>query len=363
MKQMTTTWTRLDHRQRRVRTRRADLIWSIVMLLVLQVGFALAMRTGVVKLEDSTNFACKLNRFEAQLASSADDAFVALAFGSSRVMNGVDAGYLTDHLSSRAGRPAVAYNFGVMGSGNIYTYLSLEKIVNEGICPDLVFVEVYPRFLVQDSETKWFTANELRSKNFENTARYGIQPVNRPWYREWLASWHTYRFNILNCISPKMLPMKLRENWAVAADEFGWVAVDRALNHQHLEKQIDEFAKISGRYHLGGHSCQALKDTLALCRDKGIQCVLVWMPEPSGIRKNYRPEIVPAVESFLADLKQEFDFQTVMSRDWVPDAGFYDSTHMNRKGADEFTEKLAAWITGPFDKSIARLSDSHWTAR
>jgi hypothetical protein len=331
---------------------------------MLQIGFAAAIKTGLIKLEDSTNFASKLSCFRKQLEVYPEDAIVALALGSSRIMNGINTGGFAERLAERTGRPALVYNFGVTGSGNIYSFLSLEKIIDEGIRPDLVFVEIYPGFLVPNSETKWFTANELRSKNFQDTQRYGIEPVSRPWYREWLAAWHTYRFDILNYISPKMLPMRLRENWAVAADDFGWVAVDRGLDQQLSEKQIKRFAQISDPYDLRGHSCQALRDTLALCNELGIQCVLIWMPEPEGIRDNYRPEIVPRVEAFLVDLREEFEFQTIMSWDWVQDDGFYDSAHLNRRGAEDFTRKLAQRITAPNANSVAsRLTAEDMPAR
>ncbi len=327
------------------------------MLIVLQVGLAVAIKTGLVNLEDTTNFASKLRYFKKQLAASPEDVVVALAFGSSRVMNGFNAGGLAEQLGERTGHQALVYNFGVTGSGNIYSHLSLERIIDEGIRPDLVFVEVYPGFLVPNSESEWFKANELRSKNFENTQRYGIESVSRPWYSEWLASWHTYRFNILSCIAPKLLPMRLRENWAVEADAFGWVAVDRGLDRQLCEKQIQRFAQIADPYHIGGHSCQALRDTLVLCNQLGIQCVLIWLPEPEGIRKNYRPEIVPGIESFLADLRREYKFETVMSWDWVHDGGFYDSAHLNRRGAEEFTRRLAKRVTESKGISVAdRLS-------
>ncbi len=328
-------------RKRRIRQKRADVQWAIAMFLILQIGFSLAIRAKMVRMEDSTTFASKFDRFQHQLDAASDDSFVALAFGSSRVMNGLDAGYLADRLSDKSGRPTIAYNFGVSGCGNIYAFLSLEKILHHGITPDVVFVEVYPGLLVPNAEKEWFRANELRSKNFENTERYGIQPVARPWYREWLASWHTYRFDVLNCISPKLLPMALRENWAQNADEHGWVAVDRHIDQHQNNNESSEPAKKQLDYHPGGSSCQALRDTLKLCRENGIECRLVWLPEPAAFRSIYYPESVDAICSFLSKLDQEFGFATIVSRDWVGEDGFYDITHLNQVGAKEFTGKLA----------------------
>jgi len=334
-------------RQQRNRCRRSDVLWAIAFFLLLQFGLAGAIELGIVKLDDATTFATKARLLEEKLNQSQDQPFITLAFGSSRMMNGLDAGSLMEPLRNASGQTSIAYNFGISGCGNIYSFLALEKLINNGIRPDLVLIEMYPTFLTEGSERAWFKANEMRSKNFADTERYGIADVSRPLYQQWLLPWHTYRFNILNRFAPKLVPMSLRENWARRADEFGWIAVDKSLGRAKLEEQVQSFATGTQRFELGGHSCQALRDSIALCQANGIECGIVWMPEPAEIRNVYSDEMTDQVDAFVENLKSEFNMQFVNARDWIANEGFYDGCHLNRNGAMEFTSKLSSEAVVP----------------
>lgn len=321
--------------------KRTEVYWALTAFFLLQFGLGVAIKTDTVKLGDGTTFAAKTEKFQNQLALMDDDPIIVLAFGSSRIMNGFDAGSLVTPISEASGRRAVVHNFGISGCGNIYSFLALEKLIAQGVEPDLVMVEFYPRFLVQGAEREWFQANEIRSRNFDKTERYGIEEVSRSWTEEWLAPWHTHRFNILNRVEPKLLPMKLRENWAQNSDEHGWIAVDRPLQPVQLETQVERFQKTVSSFQLGGYSCQALKDTISLCQQHNIECALVWMPETRPIRNEYHPQMKSEVYEFLDELGRERGVQIVNSRDWVEDWGFYDSCHLNRNGAIQFTKQLS----------------------
>ena len=196
-------------------------------------------------------------------------------------------------------------------------------------------------FLVHGVEQKWFTANELRSKNFEDTERYGIEEVSRPLYQEWLIPWHTHRFSILNRVSPKLLPMKLRENWSQESDPFGWIAVDKPLEQTQLESQVETFADNVTRFRVGRDSSQAVRDTISLCQKHNIECAIVWMPESKEIRDRYPANMESHLTEFLDELRQEFDVSIVNARDWVHNRGFYDSCHLNRNGATAFTQRFS----------------------
>lgn len=328
------------HRNRRSR---ADVVWAIASLLVLQLGFATAINTGLVQLDDGTTFASKSDQFQNQLTLVENDSLVVAAFGSSRIMNGFDAAGMENRLSEGRNGRTVVYNFGVPGGGNIYTFLSIEKLIAEGVRPDLILVEVYPILLRQGSEQDWFAGNEMRSKSFENAERYGIQTVSRPWYEEWLFPWHTYRFFVLNRVAPKLLPMDLRENWAQTSDEHGWVSVDKQPNLKTVDKQVEQFRQCIDEFELSPDTCRALRDTVAMCEQYNIQCKLLWMPEPEGIRNVYRPEVESQITEFFDKLQAEFGVQRIIARDWVNDDGFYDMCHLNREGATRFTNQLSTY--------------------
>lgn len=319
--------------------KRSEVLWTIVSLLALNLGFAAALQTNLITLTGGTSFAAKSSKLQTQL-ESADDPYVVVALGSSRVMNGLDAGSLEDSISQSVGRRAVVYNFGISGCGNIYSFLSLEKLIANGVKPDCVLVEMYPTFLQPGVEQPWFAANELRSKSFENTQRYGIENVTRPWHETWLTSFYTHRVSLVNQFCPKLLPMNLRENWAQESDDHGWIAVDKPLQVEKMKKQTEGFAQTAKNFRVGGDSCRALEDIVRLCRDNEIACTLCWLPECDSIRKEYSPQMESEVDTFLAQLQNEFGVPIVNAREWVDDAGFYDSAHLNRAGAQQFTKQL-----------------------
>lgn len=334
---------RSQRQDRRKRRSRADVVWAIASVFVLQLGFAIALNTGLVNLDDGTTFASKAVQFQDQLNLAGADSFVVAAFGSSRMMNGFDAAGMESRLDESYGGRTVVYNFGVPGGGNVYTCLSIEKLIEQGIRPDLILVEIYPILLRQGSEQDWFAANEMRSKSFENPERYGIKTVSRPWFEEWLFPWHTYRFFVLNRVAPKLLPMDLRENWAQNGDEHGWVSVDKLPELENSEKQVEQFQRCIDEFELSPDTCRAVRDTVALCQQNNIQCQLVWMPEPNGIRNGYSVKVESEITRFLDQLESEFGVQRIVARDWVNDKGFYDMCHLNRDGAVRFTQRLSSY--------------------
>ncbi len=326
------------HRQRH---RRAEVVWAIISFLILQIGFAASIKTGLIRLDGGTTFSSKAAQFQQRLELADRDTLVVAAFGSSRIMNGFDAAGLERQLNQLRQNRHVVYNFGVAGGGNIYSYLSLEKLIAAGVKPDLILLELYPALLRPCGEQEWFASNEMRSKSFENTERYGIKSVSRPWYQEWLFPWHTYRFFVLNQIAPKLLPMELRENWAQQADEHGWIAVDHLPVEETVNKQLNRFRGCLDSFELSPDSCRAVRDTLRLCEQHRIQCKLVWMPEFTRIRKQYPPIVAVKINQFLQELETEFGVGSIVARDWIDDQGFYDSCHLNREGATRFTKRLA----------------------
>lgn len=329
-----------SRRLRRRRNHRAEVIWAILSFIGIQVAFAAAIKTELIQLDGGTTFASKSAQFHSRLENVGDNSFVVAAFGSSRMMNGFDAAGLEKSLTDVGNGETVVYNFGVPGGGNIYSYLSLEKLISTGIKPDLILVEVYPPLLRPNGEQEWFAGNEMRSKSFEQTERYGIEEVSRPWYQEWLFPWHTYRYYVLNRVAPKLLPMALRENWAQQADQHGWIAVDHLPREEKVTKQLNGFRGSFKAFELSPDSCRAVNDTLRLCELHNIQCKLIWMPEFERIREEYPTTVESVINEFLCNLKAEYGVDNIVARDWIDDNGFYDSCHLNRAGATRFTKQL-----------------------
>src|SRR5205809_1665365 len=78
------------------------------------------------------------------LAAAPPGATKVVMIGSSRTAFGLDSELVSDALSCQQGYPVVVYNFGLHGAGPCATMLSLRRLLEDGIRPDLLLVEVLP---------------------------------------------------------------------------------------------------------------------------------------------------------------------------------------------------------------------------
>jgi len=324
-------------------------LWAGVAFVALQLGFGVAVESGLIDVRDNTNYSYRAGHLRQQLAREPADRNTApltvVMFGSSRAMNAWQASELEQPLRASTGRPVVAYNFGVRGGGHIYSSLSLRKLVAEGTRPDVVLLELFPPFLGEqaDTELRWLAANELRSREFELAEWLGLQSdeVRLHWSQRWLTPLYTHRVYLLNRACPQLLPHELRANWLMVYDDSGWVAHNKPPPKPgDVEKTRRMYAANFAGFRLGGPSCRALRETLDFCRGEQIACGLVMLPEASQVRGWYSAEMEQQVQPFLEELVAEYGVKIIDARDWISDEGFSDGNHLRVAGAREFSERL-----------------------
>jgi hypothetical protein len=90
----------------------------------------------------------------------------------------------------------------------------------------------------------------------------------------------------------------------------------------------------------GPAPARALRDTLALCRDRGIAVGLLLMPESSAFRALYSEPVRERLNAFLAGVCAEFGCPLIDAREWVDSAGFSDGHHLLRAAGVAFTDRL-----------------------
>jgi hypothetical protein len=132
-------------------------------------------------------------------------------------------------------------------------------------------------------------------------------------------------------------------------DEHGWDCLDpRRVSRERcvagLEHARWEYAGRLAGFRLGGPSCHALRETLALCKAEGIQAALVLMPEGAEFRSWYPAPVWSQVVGFLDQIARESNATVINAQDWVADANFLDSHHLLSPGAAIFSRHLASRI-------------------
>jgi hypothetical protein len=119
-----------------------------------------------------------------------------------------------------------------------------------------------------------------------------------------------------------------------------------------LEHARREYATNLADYHLGGPSCDALRDLLQLCRREGVSIALLWMPESSTFRGWYPPAAGAQIKAFLDEVSGPADAPLVDAREWVADEDFADGHHLLPHGSAAFSERLGREALVPLLRGI-----------
>jgi hypothetical protein len=280
--------------------------------------------------------------------------------GSSRSVDGIDAGAIGTDLAHRLGRPVEAFNFAHPGAGPVMNAVYLRRLLNDGVKPDAVVIEIHPALLAahtQPPEAAWFATIRLRPEELSLVRRFGFS-VNTPaahGCRGWLLPWYEYRVPMIDRYATQLTVFSFPVASRQLCDEYGFYRC-REVNPEEraklLERTHKQYESAMNNYRPGGHGLVALRDMLETCRAATIRAALVLTPESSEFRNWYpepgRSQIVPV----LSDLAREFDCPLFDCREWLPDELIGDGHHLTGPGADAFTAKLASdalapWLASP----------------
>jgi hypothetical protein len=336
------------------------LLSGTAIFLLFQATLNVAVRAEWVPLRDPVYFEklALLRGHPAFFAPAADPVCV-LALGSSRTQLAVDAATLSADLTAAAGRPVVAFNFGTPAGGPMTSNLYLRRLFAAGVRPAAVLVEVHPCFVAAGGpfEARWLHAYRLRADEIDTLRGFGY-PVGRPPHLGWqgyLTAAYAYRFPALDAVAPRWLPCPFGLTAGVATDRHGWVGgLDGVTPHDRrklLAAAYAQYFPVFAGYRVGGAGAEAVRDTLALCRDHGVRAAVLVSAESGEFRGWYGPAGQAAVTAFAAGLGREFGVPVFDARDWVPDGGFADGHHMTPEGAAAFTARLAK-ETGPWVRGV-----------
>jgi hypothetical protein len=278
---------------------------------------------------------------------------IVLALGSSRTgfaFNGLYAG----HLLALRGTPTACYNYGVPAAGPIAELQNLRRTLAAGIVPDLVVVEVLPIMLHADPsgphEHRLLSPDRFDAGELARAARFGFPEPETTvkWWKARLAPWWTYRFQLLGRASPSWLPFNLRFDFGRNGDPAGWgtfpfTTVDAETKAKGLARAHGEYAPLLSVLNPGGGACDALRELINLCRERGIAVRVVLLPESTEFRAWYAPGVDDRLAAFLASLSA----MVIDARDWIPDDQFADGHHLLQAGTMAFTEKLVDRVLAP----------------
>jgi hypothetical protein len=332
----------------RRRVARAAVVWAIGIFAGLQLGLAAAIEGWLPQLRDP-EYGCRMTRLCARVAARPRP-YTVVMLGSSRTTAGFDANRLEKYLQARGNRPVVAFNFGITGAGPLMQFLDLRRLLDRGIRPDMLLVEVLPPLLagqVPRAEICRLQATRLWLRELELAQSYGADfwELHAQWWQAWPVPWYARRLAIVNRLAPALLPTQMRTDWIYQIDDCGWVvqafgSPSKEQRRQATLRTQQEYAYYLKDFKLGGPACRALRELLVLCRQQEIPTALVLMPEGSAFRSFYSPSAWAQIDAFLSGLSREFATPLIDARAWIADDDFFDSHHLLLPGATAFTDRL-----------------------
>jgi hypothetical protein len=351
---------------------RASFGWALLFFAAAQLLLAVAMERRVPQWRDR-EYGWKLARLRQRLARHPGRP-LALMLGSSRTVYGFQAG-CCDALRGPGGEPFVGFNFGVAAAGPLREYLCLQSLLDEGVRPGLLLVEVLPPLLNEPGpdrvcEENWLYVPSLAAADVLRLRPYDSRPgrLLRTWLRSRLVPWHAHRARLLEGWSR---PWHSREEGAgplARMDRSGWIApewerVGDEKRRRETERARRQYAGAFADFRLGGGPAQALRDLLARCRAEQIRVALVLMPEGTTFRGWYPPGMEAAVRHFLEQLQDGYGVAVIDARRWVDDEDFWDAHHLLPAGAAAFSRRLVREVGHALKERAAAAPTSMPTCR
>ncbi len=331
---------------------RAALLWALLFFIGTQAGFNLLQRRQPSYRDPI--FGEKLDLLRQQLATGEGRPLV-LFMGSSRAMFGVRPDVVRAALPSSCPEPVV-FNFSHPGAGPLMHLLHLKRLLDRGIQPDVVVLEVWSCFLHINSYRLDFA--ELLGRPLEWTdvrplRRYAEQRQNFAW--TWLE--------------PKLLPcynyrLQFQQHWApelvapgpktasLPVDELGWHSTPVCPPGPTRDSIIHDFYRVQFEPVLHWVTVSPcidalLREILSICRERNIAVSLLFLPESQEFQSWYAPQIRKDMDAYLERLSRECAVPWIDARNWVPDASFVDSCHLDCEGAAAFSERFGRDVLGP----------------
>jgi hypothetical protein len=345
-----------DRRQRIRAQARPVLVWTLFFFVAGNLAAGRYLHRHHPEMFDP-EVTLRLRMLPQRLAERPDRP-LALALGSSRIVLGFRPASVMQETASDD-RQAVLFNFAMLGVGPVGERMMLHRLVQKGIRPKWLFLEVWPPIFTQ----RFPFIEEVRT--FRRDVYWSDVPIigclyHRYWealgqvLEQTLTPMLPYREAVLEHYLPSMVPPLLKQlcdrgfekYLPYRLDDFGWVEYDIRDDGTHAEKARRFNKPLFDNFAIDAVSDRALRDLLAECRAHDIQVVFLLMPDHSLIRGWYA-SMEDRFLPYLRRLSGENNAPIVDARAWQPDEDIPDCTHLSPKGARAFSERFGREVYRP----------------
>ena len=331
---------------------RVAVVGALAVFTALQLGLRTAMSYWpVLRDPDWGNRIVRLD----ELVDAKPHKPLLVVLGSSHTALGLRPDILMDTWS-HAGESPLVFNFSRLGNGPLFELLYLHRLLERGIRPDWLIVEIWP-ILLDDSaldgrEDERLDIHRLQSGDWPVLARHSAlhDRLFDKWWWDDLTPWYSQRSVLIGYFAPGWKPFEpFSDRLFAGLDPWGWREW-KAMNRQRYRKEaarsIRSWSNRLASLRISARADREMREILELCRQQTIAVSLLLMPESSDLRRSYSASSRRTLLGYLTTLGDEYGAPLIDTGDWAPDAAFGDADHLMASGADDFSRRLAE-LTGP----------------
>lgn len=323
----------MSRRDRRRTNARRALFAGLALFLATQLAFLAALES-LSPYHSDLDYRQRSTLLHERLRE-APERPLCLLLGSSRTA----LSFCPEWLPPQDGSPEpLVFNFSHYGSGPILNLTLLRRLLADGVRPRWLVVELLPGYLVRERED--FIAPHLAAGELRDACRY-LE-----------ADKVAYWFVRTRIQTVPRFPLLGTESSGHATGPLGGCVrwLNRVTERDRATRTADahrHFGPLLRQLPISPSADRAIHDLLALCRQEDIAVVLLLTPEGTVFRSWYGPGTEQHLTAYLRRLADETGTPIVDGRRWLPEEVFYDSHHVVRRGAEEFTQHLHTEVLQP----------------
>ncbi len=312
---------------------------------------ALALADGPLR---DPVYNARLQRLLRQIRAAREKPFTVVMLGSSRTGGAFRPKAINERLAKGLGRPVAAGNFGLNGCCPATNLLTWNRLLHDGVHPDLVLIEVMPAMLgdgwfPSDMTAERLPIGQLRRCDLPLMENYfgDLRPgLTRAWWLGLPNALYDSRLTLVSRIDPELLPAEHRvvQPESLLSEDLPPDVDDTTpeIRRRGMKAAEEQYAATLQNYHLGGRVAELFHEGLAEIHRAGVRVVLVILPEGPVFRSWYSPGGYEQVTRWLSELQTEFGVEVVDAHDWFEEIDFYDSHHLTPPAAERFSNRLAS---------------------
>jgi hypothetical protein len=335
-------------------------VWSgVVAFMLLTVGMAAAVDTVVREWRDP-EFAHRLIALQ-KWKEKAPQRPLVVAFGSSRTQMGFSPAAMG--FPDEPGSPIV-YNCGYRGSPPLGSYMHLLRLLDSGVKPDAVLIQLAPLELRIPGEAERQLAPwtpRLSAGDASRLAPYTEDPNywRQTWAKSHLLPWQTYHQAVLSHLIPAwQTPLQQITYIWEQMDEYGFTphflqdisAEERSKALQTSKEHHGSF--LAGELSIEPRTMQLYRDLVGRCRTEGIPVAFFWIPESPIYLSWHVPSFRAETEQFGKQLETELGVLIFPAPTHLDETDFVDGYHLRKVGAEKYSRWLADVYLRPWLQSL-----------